>query len=114
MNDANETALKIARSAEPSTRNRLRAWTVREVDGSPALVNLSYTEEGEVEASVIWVDHLQRADLTMIAAHMNSEAGVGVTMVESLISQYASRAASRSLLHLDPATRGVSTSIAIH
>lgn len=114
MNDANETALKLARRDEPNTRGRLRAWAVRDVDGCPALINLSYIEEGEVAASVIWVDRLRLAELDMVAGHMNSEAGVGATMVEALISQYAQNAAMASMLQAAPSSHYNRTSAAVH
>ncbi|MDF9778831.1 hypothetical protein [Pseudomonas baetica] len=114
LNDANETALKLARRAEPETRGRLRAWTVRDVDGCPALINLSYIEEGEVAASVIWVDRFRLADLDMVAGHMNTEAGVGDTMMAALISRYSSKAATASMLQAELSTRSGRVSVAIH
>jgi hypothetical protein len=114
LNDANETALKLARGAEPETRGRLRAWTVRDVDGYPALINLSFIEEGEVAASVIWVDRFRLADLDLVAGHMNSEAGVGETMVAALISQYSCKAAMSSMLQAELSPRSVWLSVSIH
>ncbi|MHC5194940.1 hypothetical protein ACYSUW_14395 [Pseudomonas frederiksbergensis] len=114
MNDANETALKLARKAEPETRGRLRAWMVRVLDGYPTLINLSYIEEGEVVASVIWIDRLRLADLDMVAGHMNAEVGVGDTMVDMLTSQYANKAALTSILQTEQPDNGVSLSVAIH
>jgi hypothetical protein len=114
LNDANETALKLARKAEPDTRGRLRAWLVGELDGYPTLICLSYIEEGEVAASVIWTDRLRLADLDMIAGHMNAEVGVGDTMVAMLTSQYTNRAAMPSILNSEIANQGAKGSEAIH
>lgn len=98
MNDANETALKHARKAEPETKGRLRAWTVQPVDGYQALVNLSYIKEDDVAASVIWVDQNGLADLEMVAGYMNNQSGVGELMIESLLSVYRKSAPVDSLL----------------
>lgn len=114
MNDANETALKLAREAEPETRGRLRAWTVRDVDGCPSLINLSFIEEGNVAASVIWRDRFRLADLDMVAGHMNSEVGVGDTMVTALISQYECKAAMNSILQSELSTREGRLSVSTH
>lgn len=114
MNDANETALKLAREAEPETRGRLRAWTVRDVDGCPSLINLSFIGEGNVAASVIWFDRFRLADLDMVAGHMNSEAGVSDIMVAALISQYESKAAMTSVLQSELSTRDGRLSVSTH
>lgn len=98
MNDANANALRLARVAEAETRGRLRAWTVRSIDGQKALINLSYIDEGEIAATVICVDDCGRADLDMVAGHMNEQAGVGAHLVEALASIYGKRAPLASML----------------
>jgi hypothetical protein len=114
MNDANETALKLARKAEPDTAGRLRAWTVLPLDGCQALVNLSYIKEGDVAASVIWFDQNNCADLEMVAGYMNARSGVGEIMIEGLLSGYRKSAPVDSLLRNDAAIEPSRTPKSIH
>jgi hypothetical protein len=98
VNNANEKALRLARAGEFLTRGRLRAWTVRSIDGQKALIHLSYIKEGEIDATVICLDVCGRADLDMVADHMNGQAGVGNHVVDGLTNIYGMRAPMDSML----------------